>query len=98
MDDLHSQYQLVERIIGENFCKTSHVPPTQTVSVSATLTEFPLFFLSFKKKKKQDIPIRSRLQATRTTCASGRAYRTRSAAGRTVLSSPRSSRSASMTT
>lgn len=95
MDDLHSQYQLVERIIGELF-SSQDLDTRRTAGVLTTLTQSCLV-VSFPLPK-QDIPTRSRLPATRTTCASGRAYRTRSAAGRTALSSPRSSRSASTTT
>lgn len=47
---------------------------------------------------KQDIQTRSQLLATQTTCASGRAYLTRSVAGKMVRWLPKSSRSVSMTT
>lgn len=47
MDDLHSQYQLVERIIGELPCKTSHASDRQCVGDSDSGRLSTLFFFFF---------------------------------------------------
>lgn len=87
MDDLHSQYQLVERIIGERT-----LLPIVFVLVSCwerLLTDVLIL---------QDIRIRSLPQVTQITCVNGRGCHTPSAAGKTVLSLPESFKSALMTT
>lgn len=71
MDDLHSQYQLVERIIGAFSAPLCSARPS-----SARM-------LNVSPPVEQGIPTRSLRRGTPTTCASGRACPTPSAAGRT---------------
>lgn len=76
MDDLHSQYQLVERIIGASSAPLRS-PPLATARSSSART------LNLSLPVEQGIPTRSLRRGTPTTCASGRACPTPSAAGRT---------------
>lgn len=73
MDDLHSQYQLVERIIGAS---SAPLPTARSSSARTLNVSLPV---------EQGIPTRSLRRGTPTTCASGRACPTPSAAGRTEL-------------
>lgn len=87
MDDLHSQYQLVERIIGKRT-----LPPIVFVSIRCCLFTFSVVLIL------QDIQIRSPPQVIQITFVNGRGCHTPSAAGKTVLSLPESFRSALMNT
>lgn len=91
MDDLHSQYQLVERIIGNVFLYSGLLWMCLCLSSFTCATHWTS--ASFE----QDIQIRSQLLVTQTTCASGRGYLILNVAGKMVLWSPRSSRNASTT-
>lgn len=96
MDDLHSQYQLVERIIGGLFFffLQNVTCLNRSICFQCLVVLKTFLHISFK----QDIQTRSQLLATQTTCASGRAYLTQSVAGKMVRWLPKSSRSVSMTT
>ncbi len=87
MDDLHSQYQLVERIIGER-----KLPPIVFVSMLCCLFTFSVVLIS------QDIQIRSLPQVIQITFVNGRGCHTPSAAGKTALLLPENLKSALMNT
>jgi len=93
MDDLHSQYQLVERIIGASPLRFITYRGNTLTLVEVTCCVDERFYVF-----PQGIQTKNLQRASPITCASGKACPTLNVAGRTAPSSAGSFRYASTTT